>query len=163
MKNVILLILVYLMFGCETAKQLEELSFIPKKELFYTIDFSRFTEQGFLITPEKYSEKYKSIGLVTYEYLPSGTYKLVGLTKNPFYNPQVDKTEPEYLQLKNWVFEPIHYEKAMDSLYIKCKSMGADALVNFRIEVKSEEIGVGYKNSSTVKGLLLSGFAIKRE
>ena len=39
-------------------------TYIPAATQFYAIDFSKYTELGFLITPEKFIGEYESIGIV---------------------------------------------------------------------------------------------------
>lgn len=143
--------------------QLEELTFVPRKQSLLVIDFSKYTEKGFFITPEKFLEEYESIGLITYEYLPEGEYKQSGSKPNPYYRPGENKVTST-VPVMMWVFKPVRIEQVMDSVYNICKKMGADALVNFKIEPKVEAYSsLVYKNPPIVGGYSISGFAIKRK
>jgi hypothetical protein len=61
-----------------------------------------------------------------------------------------------------WVSEYIDVQSAVDGIYKKCVSMGADALMDFKIG-ESSRYYPGYSNSTTVFGVKISGIAIKRE
>lgn len=162
MKKFIFLItlLCSLFTGCTTV---EELSFVPRKESLFGIDFSKYSKQGFLITPEKYAGEYQSIGLITYEYLPSAEYKPGTSRPNPYYVPGNPKTS-QFIPIKMWITEDVKVEQVMDSVYTRCKILGADALVNFKIEPKTETYSsVVYKNPPIINGYSISGFAIKRK
>lgn len=148
-----------LLQSCTT---LEDLTFIPREEKLFGIDFSKYTSQNFLFTPEKYIGGYKSIGLITYEYLPAAEYKKTGNKVNPFYNPQ-DPSSKSLIPIVEWVFESVKIEQVMDSVYKISKNMGADAIVNFDIKVKSDPVGANAKNPTTRFGYIISGFAIKRD
>jgi len=144
--------------SCNT---LEELSFVPREEKVFGIDFSKYTKQDFLITPEKYIDKYESIGLITYEYLPATEYKSEGSEPNPFYDKNLPNSSP-FISVKQWYSETVEISQVMDSVYKISKNMGADAIVNFDIKVKSDAVGVHASNPTTRYGYTISGFAIKR-
>lgn len=147
--------------GCYPVK---ELASVPRQERLFGIDFSKYSNQGFFITPEKYNGEYESVGLLSYEYLPSGEYLTGGMSdvRNSSYNPN-DKNSSYFLPVKYWHFEKINVEQVMDSVFKICKNMGADALVNFEIMEKSDDIGANSLNPSTRFGYTITGFAIKRK
>jgi hypothetical protein len=162
MKKIIFLLALFTIsfFGCKT---LEELKYVSKNEILVGIDFRKYTDQGFFITPEKYLGEYYSIGLISYDYLPAGEYKSVGIKRNPNYNKENLNT-PEYIEVKEWLFEKVHVEQVMDSVYYYCTKLGADALVNFNIVPKIYTYGFGiYSNPPTIQGITISGFAVKRK
>jgi hypothetical protein len=163
MKKIINLLIFFTVLSCVTPKEFEELTFIPRKESFFGIDFTKYSEKGFLITPEKYLGDYESIGLITYEYLPAAEYKLAGIIENPNFDRRDNSSGPEFIHLKKWDYEKVMIEQVMDSVFLISTRLGADALVNFRIEPKAEFHGTGYKNPTTVNGYSISGFAIKRK
>lgn len=68
MKKLILFVLVLmpLFHSCTTL----EIAKFPREEVLYGIDFTKYSKTGFLITPEKYSGNYESIGLVEFVYMP---------------------------------------------------------------------------------------------
>ena len=160
MKKLTLLLAIGLALNSCTT--LEELSYIPREEKLFGIDFTKYTTQDFLITPEKYLGNYESIGLITYEYLPAAEYKNIGFKINPFYDPTNQNSKRTVPDTK-WVFEDVKIEQVMDSVYKISKNMGADALVNFEIKVKSDPVGANAKNPTTRFGYTISGFAIKRK
>ena len=45
-------------------------TFIPKVSEINAVDFTPFTEKGFLFTPNKYTQDYESIGIINFTYFP---------------------------------------------------------------------------------------------
>lgn len=156
-----LLVITFFIAGCASV---EELKYVPREQKLTGIDFSKYSSKGFLITPEKYLGDYESVGLISYEFLPSGNYAVVGegTIPNSSYNP-FDPSSTYYLATKKWVFESINIEQVMDSVYSSCSRMGADALVNFQINSKSDVVGANAINPANRFGYVISGFAIKRD
>jgi hypothetical protein len=156
MKKIIQLLAIGLLLNssCTTP----ELLSVPREEKLFGIDFTKYTAQGFLITPEKFIGSYESIGLITYEYLPAGVNKEARFVSNT-YDDVRNHTNID----KVWVFEDVKIEQVMDSVYKISKNMGADALVNFEIRAKSSSVGTNASNMATRYGYTISGFAIKRK
>lgn len=142
-----LLILLLLLNGCTT------LNHIPPKNIFYGFDFRKYAEKNFLITPEMYQGEYMTMGIVNCEIYPEAFYISTSVTKTP---------DGEYsLSGYKWIMKQIDPESAIDSMYFRCINMGADALVNFRIESVEEEYS-NIKNPITINGIKVSGYAINR-
>jgi len=104
------------------------------------IDFRKYTSEGFLITPEKFSGKYESIGLVCYAIFPESNFDVVS---------------------QQWVSKKISLSQGVDSLYYESKAMGANAIMNFVSVQKTQSFPAGMKSVPLV-GYEISGFAIKR-
>jgi len=138
---------VLLLIGCVA----QTVTHIPQEENFRGLDFSRFTERGFLITPEKYPGDYESIGLITYTYIPEVRY---GSFKQSVSSSAV---------LKRWIItKNKDINAGLDTLYSFCKIMGADALINFKSIPAIRNYSFVY-NPTTIEGFELSGFAIRRK
>lgn len=138
---------------------LTELQTIYESKNFYAIDFTKYSQSGFLITPEKYQGDYVSIGIVRYEAYPAAKYRLISNTPNPNY--KLNSMEPPMVTIKGWSVDKISIQEVLDGIYEKCKEMGADAIINF--DVKYDAIPyTGILNPIYINGYIISGFAIKR-
>jgi len=146
MKYVSYLILLSL-FSCAPA-----LKIIPKEVNLYAIDFRKYTDQNFLITPEKYIGDYKSIGILNFTFIPMANYA----TKQVRYHDGTTGT------VGSWIIERMNIYEGLDSLYSISKSMGADAIMNFKATTTTRVYSL-VSNPVTLEGIELSGFAIKRE
>lgn len=130
------LLLALLMFsGCTTLEN------IPAESLYYGLDFKKYSSEGFLITPEMYQGEYLTMGFVNYESYPGANYN--------------------YNRFPRWKIQEISTLSALDSIYIICINMGANALVNFRIESIEKDYSV-ISNPIKLTGIKISGYAIKR-
>ena len=146
MKNLLTIIVLTGMFSCVTVKH------IPESEKFAGVDFTKYTTEGFLFTPEKYLGEYESIGMVSLEFYTE--FNLKASTRN---------REGKVITPSMWMENVVSTEDIMDRFYSNIVDMGADALMNFRLEgvVKNEGIGEGLTKSFS--GTRISGFAIKRK
>ena len=145
-----IVLIVILIVGCAEQYTLYK---IKKKEELYGVDFTRYSEKGFLITTEMYQGAYKSVGIVRYQLFPEASYAPVDVK---YYAD--GKFDTTYV----WVENRINVQEAVDSLYTICKDMGADALVNYRFDIVTESYD-HITNPVTLYGIEVSGFAIKRE
>ena len=154
MKKTILFsaIIIFLLSACETASVLPK---IPRKEQLTGIDFSKYTKDGFLITPEKYSGNYESIGLITFVFMPGATPK-TNIIENNYSWKESDNLITGY----SWDIEKVNLQDAIDAMYKRCTEMGANALVNFNATEEITEY-VFPKAPVKIKGYKITGFAIK--
>ena len=159
MKRLILAsIISLLLMSC--GPTLTELQTIYESKNFYAIDFTKYSQNGFLITPEKYLGDYVSIGIVRYEAYPGANYRLISNKPNPDY--KLNSMVPQMITIKGWSIDKISIQEVLDGMYDQCKQMGADALINF--DIKYETIPyTGISNPVTINGYTISGFAIKRK
>ena len=140
-KYLILFAFIFLIFSysCST------ISIIEKQVLVTGYDFRKYTNEGFLFTPESYSGDYESIGILSVEILPE-LRRSKGGSVGQFYTPDM-----------LWRYTPVYASEVLDSLYKTAKSMGADAVINLVI-MRTQ---LTYKNVSA-PGVEATGFAIKR-
>ena len=145
---------------------------IPGYTTVRFFDLTKYTELGFLITPEEtYAGKYDSIGSLTIEKMPEAKKVEVGQVtrkkeKDDWMFERGARSGSQVTR-KKWVIETImgkDIEATMDKLYQRAKESGADAMVNFRIEEVTRERIVDFKEMETIVlvGIRVSGFAIKR-
>jgi len=143
-----LIIALYLLGGCATPPDS-----IPEKLEINGIDFSAFSEKGFLITPEKYNGDYESIGLITLTFRPFTKRVIVtgGGTQNQ-----------EIAGLSHWDIEKIDHDSLLSSIYGVCTEMGADAFTQLEMHVESAIFAQNTTQPVEIPEITISGFAIKR-
>ncbi len=134
-------IMITLLMGCTTAIELE-------KELYHVgFDFTKYSKNNFLITPEGYTGGYESVGLITTIIYPE--VRKMSIT-------DLDKS---WMKLGVvWSVKRIDPKEAIDSMYVQALNMGADALIRFNIKTISKPNGI-----YNIYGYEVSGFAIKRK
>jgi hypothetical protein len=126
-------------------------------------DFTRYTQKGFLFTPETYNGNYEAVGLLSAKLTPElkdtppvgvlnksyGDYGMV-VNGKMYY---ILKMGPTTCYLKEFKTETV-----IQSLYEEAAKMGADAIINFKISYFPS-----IANGITISGVEVSGFAIKRK
>ncbi|MFA7421746.1 MAG: hypothetical protein WCZ90_18830 [Melioribacteraceae bacterium] len=144
MKNRVLITLsVLFLFACTSPREL-------RKEVYYTgFDFTKFSKQGFLFTPESYNSEYESIGVINTTLFPE--------VKNQDYRTFGSN---EYLPLgeTGWSYKQINVSEAIDSMFVQATRMGANAIVRFDVKNTSKQ-----NSYITIPGIEVTGFAIKRK
>jgi len=157
MKELLLFIFIYslIISACSTT----HIEHYPKEVNIYGYDFTKYTAKGFLFTPEKYMEGYESIGLLEIEIFPEANYQHPeGIYRKPGQYYSDDEREDKSKNIPGgWFYKPVDAPEVLDSLYITALKLGADAVINLRInevaKSKGDVIFIGKK---------ASGFAIKR-
>lgn len=137
-----------LVISCTTPDQV-----VRSSENFTNIDFTSYAQKGFLISPYVYDGQYESIGVINFEYYPKSELKLI--------KPNPDDDVKINVSYKKWIPDLINFDDQLNKVYEECVSMGADAIVDFK--VSSIEKTYDTKPVLTVNGILLTGFAIKRK
>lgn len=146
MKYILSLFVIAVLFiSCSATKPIE------RSELFSGIDFRKYTENNFFITPLEYTQPYEPIGLINFTMYPE--------VKDV---PSTYSSSDGYILMdsngQRWFIGNIQTSDAVDKIYRYCTEMKADALMMF-------DVNVVYKNNGalSVPGLEISGFAIKRK
>jgi len=106
-------------------------------------DFTRYTEEGLLITPEDYNSSYKSVGMLRVVIWPE---------------MRRERVNGDPYEMTNWKAEPLRMQEAVDSLYTRARQMGADAIIRFDAQRVTQEV-----DDDTRTGVEASGFAIDRQ
>jgi len=120
----------------------------PKEFIVYGFDFTKCANQGFLFTPlEVLDRPYGGRGLLRIEGCPK-----VNL-KSSYYNNE--RNVP--IEEKTFKQDQLQPEELIEEAYKYAKSIGADAIIQFKISKNQCNRG-----NIQVEGLELSGFAIKR-
>ena len=152
-KLISFLLVTFIMLGCSNLKE------VPSYSLLSMVDFRKYSAEGFLITPEKFAGNYNSVGIIDYVKMPGAKYivskKLQNQEKYKAYDPTSDSNFPQ------WFIETINMDQALDEVYKQCKNLGANAIINFNIEMNSETWGTN-PNQVNITGYRITGFAIKR-
>lgn len=131
-----------LLLGCQSYE-------MQKAVILYGYDFTKYSKNNFLFTPEKYSGKYESVGLMYVLMWPEikKSEKTVKSENTSFYDRSVDY----YGVVK------VSPTEGLDSLYERAVKMGADCVMNLEINSKQ-----GANGPVVFDYYELSGFAIKR-
>lgn len=118
---------------------------------YHVLDFTKYSNDNFLITTESFNKEYESIGIISVTISPA-------ITKSLVENPEKYKA---YINGMGGVyyFEKISYEHAIDSMYYLAKRMGANAIINLTLESTVKY----YYNVHEYHDLSVSGFAIRRK
>jgi hypothetical protein len=114
-------------------------------------DFTEYTEQGFLITPESYQGEYQSIGVLSVTVWPR-------IEQRPVEDDTLAQPGPESPAREWFVAEGVDPQEVVDSLHVEARSMGADAIMNFRTEPVEQDLD----NGPARAGVRARGFAIDR-
>lgn len=143
MKRIIIVLLVVLIsYGCSSRFATDKIV------MHFGFDFTKYTEKGFLFTPDQYTGNYESIGILKTIIFPA-----VKHTKTQVQSPGADP----YLKAE-WKIDKVDAEEAIEEMYKKAVEMGADAVVRFELR------GTFYLNGLMyVPGYEVYGFAIKRK
>ena len=118
-------------------------------------DFSSYTANGFMFSPEQYLQPYEAIGLIDIQVIPEVKKwerpdSLRGFSFETFPEPK-----------RKWQVEEIKTEFLLQEMYERATRMGADAVV--RLEIKTETRLLGGAPTLEVPVFHISGFAIKRK
>jgi hypothetical protein len=126
MKKVIFIFSIFLLLTSCSYKS-QQFASRPETSEVTGISFKKYSDLGFLITPDKYTEAYSSVGIIEVTTIPSA-YQAMDTTIVTD-NGSVHKV----LYLK-WVVGKVDINTALDKMYEYCVSNGADALVQFSTE-----------------------------
>ena len=119
------------------------------------LDFSEYSEEGFLITPEGYSGDYQSIGILQATLSPTAAR----LRGNP---SDAHVPEGSYIQ-GDWMINRASTEEVIEALQSRAEEMGADALIRFDLARIENTYTVGANETVEVPQYQVSGFAIDRQ
>lgn len=144
--SIILLFILFTLLFLGCSREID----LVKKIYIYGYNFTNYTSQGFLFTPEPYMGEYESIAILEIEIYPEIEMRK---ERGSQYGAS-NYDEP------NWTFKPIQTKEVLDSLFYIARRMGADAIVRLSIhDVSQERQGFPLR---LIPGKKAYGFAIKR-
>ena len=129
-------------------------TFIPEVSEINAVDFTPFTEKGFLFTPNKYTQDYESIGIINFTYFPEAN-----LIEKKIKRGEDLKDD---MIVKFWDIEKFDINLLLYEVYTASIQMGADALTEFSIKSVSSNHALGSSYPVSINGIQVYGFAIKR-
>jgi len=147
MNKIFILFFLLLIIACQTV------TYIPPYTSVSTIDLTKYSREGFLITPYKYDADYESVGYIFVETMPEANLVTLEKTEQAGHAENA-KTE--------WQVDKMSIDKIIDSIHQKALQMGANAIIDFKIEQTTKNYSVGRMSPLTIQGFTISGFAIKR-
>lgn len=130
---------------------------------FTKLDFTKYTEKGFLFSPYQYNGDYEAIGIINYKFVPSAEFVESKEEFELMYEKgnRIGDKKDSYKMF--WLENSYNLYDLLDSIYYWSTSKGANAIVDLKLNVTSEYFGYGYINPITIKGVEITGFAIKRK
>ena len=139
-----------LLTSCFTG--LSVLPSIPREEVLSTVDFTKYAEEGFLVSAESLVDPYEPIGMMKYTTIPSAEYRQ---------RVRVQTADGYTKEVHKWVIETIDYQEQLDRMVAEAKAMGADAIIDVKI-YPTQRLYSGIKNPVNLEGYEISGYAVKR-
>ena len=116
-------------------------------------DFTKYTEQGFLFTPESYLGTYDAVGQIHVDFIPEVREALTPTIQRPI---QIEGFDRITHQGKYYYVEQPNTAKIIDHLYELSAEMGANAVTNFSVTSRA------WEGISDIRIVTVSGFAIRR-
>jgi hypothetical protein len=129
---------------------------LEKEVRTQTLDFSPYSEQGFLITPSEYGGEFEAVGFMEVELEPSARTIKTDEQGNP-QDLRPGELHVETRKHSDIAYEPPSLREAVDSMHMRARRMGADAIINFSRETYPVSYWV-----SELPAVRVSGFAINR-
>jgi hypothetical protein len=145
-----ILFTILFLFNCAT----QRLVHVPERLTTLILDLSRYSAEGFFITPYEYQADYESIGLINTIIMPEATREKIDTGRKD--------EEGNTVYKKVWVLGNVSAQEAIADMVEGAKTLGADAIMEFSIKEKAEQY-FDPVSPLTVQGFELSGFAIKRK
>ena len=165
MKHTLLLIF---LLSCSGPNLKPPVLHIKKTASMYGLNFVPYSKKGFLFTPYSYTQKYKSIGLVSFYIYTSATLylkksdstKLKKATHELIQKLKRENHPPTFRYV--WLKDDIENDDILKLAFFESVKLGANALVDLQLEDVKENFDDGH-SSTSIPGIKLSGFAIQRE
>lgn len=118
--------------------------YLPPAVTTASIDFSSYSKRGFFFTPDPYSGQYETVGFISVIRYASARYA---------------EPDQQYAAGGHWEVDSIPLQEAIDSMYARATRMGADAIMELRMDAV---IAPPTAATPALPGLHVSGFAIRR-
>ncbi len=153
------LVLIVLL-SCALEEEMPVLYHVPSGFETYQLDFTPYTNKGFLFTPRSYSGKYNSVGLLEFDYNTEAN--LVEMTLNEL-TEEARNAGLTPITCLMWEVEDLDYQVVLDYAYRKALQMGGDAIVSFKLTADTKTLvnPIDYP-SVEIPVVHVSGFVIKR-
>lgn len=148
--RLILLLLTITLGGCAAKK----INYIPSSAEYYGINFIRYSNEGFFITPEKPSGNYIPVGLIAVTLNQGGRAFEQDLGVNEAGASIVNRY---------WEKDTINIQMAIDSLVSISKGLNANSITNFNYSLESKTVITDVDERIQLSSISVSGFAIIRE
>jgi hypothetical protein len=151
-QKVIIILSLIILISCT------QLKYVPKYENIFVLDFTKYADLGFLITPEPYNGKYESIGLLNIILRPEANLITIEI---PLSESMQEKTGRKNKEIKkHWVMGEFNQQIILDLAYEESVKLNGNAIMNFRIYPNDEKYAT--IPPLTIPGIEIHGFIIKR-
>lgn len=129
---------------------------VPQEVDVFVCDFTKYQKQGFTFTPYQPNGNYESMGFIDLTLWPELNYKVP-----EHYVKKKRKVKTDTRDKKRWIPEPIRISDALDLVYKKAVSMGANTVCETRI-VSVDTLILKYPKDGRKKGYRITGWAINQ-
>ena len=141
---------------------------IPEFNSVKILDLTKYSKQGFLITPETLKGNYESVGQLYCKILPEANRKFVSNGYEPTESEKQrgitgENTNFDFSPKLKWVTKEISVEKAIDQAYKTAIEMGGNAIMEFSIKSIVVEMRVNYSELVLLNGYEVTGFIINKK
>jgi len=126
----------------------QKFNHLEKKEIITSLDFTKYQENGFLITPGGYGENYTSLGIFTFTIYAEANY--------------IEQKKDDGTITGKWKSEILDSQDILDLAYKTALEKGANAITHFKIKSYTTLEYDGRRNFGR-DTLEISGLLIKRE
>lgn len=145
-----------LITACSSTKPIE------KSIETFAIDFSKYADEGFIITPYEYKQQYLGVGEISVVAKPGQFY----LTRKQ----ASDRTQAGQALIRigapdgySWYVEPVSIDEAVAELVSLAKGMKADGIMALKIDFDLPEGELAPTVTSYLKRtIIISGFAFRK-
>ncbi len=159
-RKIMIMAIVLILSGCVMEQHMPVLMHVPEGFETLVLDFSSFTERGFLFTPRSYSGKYNSIGMVEFKYNVEARLVCKNLNAP---SPEASSAGIQQLEYYDWDVDEIDYQVVLEHAYKEAQMMGGNAIVNFKMEVEYETLQNAPEYPDVVIPVVhVTGFVIER-
>lgn len=161
-KSIFITVLLTLLFsGCSRKEEKKRvINHIPKSEIISSLDFTKYSKKGFLITPSDYGSNYDALGMFTFNIYPEANLE----SKTEIYEDEDDNGDIKEKErtIFFWEQDKIKAQEILDFAYKTAIKKGADAITHFKIKnvVKVVDDGI---DTVILNGLEVEGLLIKRK
>lgn len=128
-----LILLIFFSTACAPTVKLP--TRIERIESLNVLDFREYTKKGFLFTPEGYTGKYESIGMIDFWVEEGAIWKIKEKKIGRYAGSDLVERSG------SWEYEGTDLQSVLDVIFNQCNDMGANALINFKITRSIEEKG----------------------
>ncbi|MEA2017093.1 MAG: hypothetical protein U9N59_01485 [Campylobacterota bacterium] len=128
----------------------QNITHVPQAQLITSLDFTKYKENNFLMTPGEYGGDYEALGIFNFTIVAEANYEI----------PEEERKSNQ--PKKIWVSKDIKAQEVLDLAYETAVKKGADAITHFKMKsgIILKDDGMSMFSIDTLE---VSGLLIKRK